>query len=234
MNTLKAIVFPLTTLALAISASAGTITGSYTGDYSKSISITATGHYSGNVSTVQYGWTRSDSPGLGVDASLAITFDTYCIDLDQTVPANSSVIFNVMSLADFGLAPQQSLLLGRLWSTYFPAVDTRDESAAFQAAVWELRYDTDYNLQTGSFKMNNNTDSIRSLAQSWITAINSNAYSGGVTNLVALQSPTKQDQLAAVPVPSAGGVPLAAASALLIVWRRRRSDQPTNRSTNQA
>lgn len=212
-------IIALTTAA----ASAGTITATFDTSHSKSINIDADGHYNGDVTTVQFNWTRADAPGPGVDALVPITFDSYCIDLDQSLPNNGNVVFNVMTPQDYGLSALQITLLGRLWGSYFPAVSSKTTSAAFQAAVWEIRYDTDLTLAGGSFKQNNQS-SIRALAQSWIDAIVSPDFSGVTAPLYVLQSNTAQDQLVAVP--SAGSAPLLAIAGLLVIPRRRPGSTP--------
>ena len=91
--------------------------------------------------------------------------------------------------------------------------------------MWEITYDTNLNLSTGSFKLNDNA-TIRTLAQGWIDTISSPSfsYNGTLPTLFVLESSTAQDQLTAVPtnVPAAGSGMLALAGMSLLGKRRAR------------
>ena len=139
--------------------------------------------------------------------------------------ANTNYTYNVVSPAAHGFTSNQETLLARLWATQFDNIDTVNESAAFQVAVWEITYDTNLNLSTGSFKLNDNA-TIRTLAQGWIDTISSPSfsYNGILPTLFVLESSTAQDQLTAVPtnVPAAGSGMLALAGMSLLGKRRAR------------
>jgi P pilus assembly chaperone PapD len=221
MNNFKTMsgVVAASVMAVAGSASAGTIAASFSASHSQGINIDAPGHYVGNVTTVTFNWTRSDSPGAGVDSILPSTFNTWCIDLDQSVSAGVNHTYNAMTGADYGLSGTQITLLSRLFGKYGGGVDNATKSAAFQAAVWEIRYDTDNALTTSTFKLNT-AGNIRTLAQSWLDDVASANYTGGTMDIYVLQSNTVQDQVAAV-VPTPGAGLLLAAAGLLAMPRRR-------------
>ncbi len=204
---------------IAGSASAGTITASFNASHSQGINIDAPGHYVGNVTTVTFNWTRPDSPGVGVDTILPSTFNTWCIDLDQSVSSGVNHTYTVLGGAEYGLSGTQITLLSRLFGKYGGGVDNATKSAAFQAAVWEIRYDTDNVLTTSSFKLNT-TGNIRTLAQSWLDDVTSANYTGGTMDIYVLQSNTVQDQVTGM-VPTPGAGLLVAAAGLLAMPRRR-------------
>lgn len=201
------------------SAHADVLTGVMNFSYPQQISIDAPGHYVGNVTTVTFGWQRQDSPGAGVNSSLPSNFYSYCVDLDQSIPANTSLSFQTLSLDQVGYTNDQMVHLGRLWSTFQATVDTPNESAAFQAAVWEIVYDTNRDISTGSFRMTE-SNSVSTLAQVFLDTVNSYTYTGSVAGLMVLQSSTVQDQITVVPTP-AGGLVLSAATLIVLLRRGR-------------
>lgn len=202
-------------------ANAGTITAKFTSDLSKTVNITASGVYNGDVKTVAFHWTRTDNVAPGVDNTVPNHFDSYCVDLAQTVKANTNFTFNVVPLSDAGYSSSQVMLLSRLWSTYKSGINTTNESAAFQLAVWEIVYDTGLNLTKGLFKVNNST-TITNLAQSYVNAVNSSSYRGGLASLSVLRSDTHQDQITEVcpPVPTPGAAGLAMLGFAMMLPRR--------------
>ncbi len=212
-------------LAAAATAGAGTITGKFTSQFSQGANITASGGiYNGNVNTVLYKWTRTDTPGVGgADATIPITFDTYCVDLSQSVKAGTVYTFDLITMTQAGYSAQQQLLLTQLWNSFKPGVDTKAESASFQLAVWEIVYDTNLNTSNGTFKVNSSS-SLRSSSQNLVTAA-SNLASNPLTpsvQLFVLRSNKAQDQIVGIPmVPSPGAVALAGLGLLMAAPRRK-------------
>ncbi len=212
-------------VAAAGSANADTIRGTFTFTLDKNVNITSV-PTSGSVKTVRFGWDRNDTAGPGVDSTIGDSFTTYCIDLAQHVSPNTSYTFNVMSSVEYGFTIAQNYLLSVLWADYLPLANSNDNSAAFQLAVWELVYDTDGSLSTGSFKANSPAAS-KSIAQGWLDTIVSPGYvaTNPLPTLRILQSDTAQDQLTAIttPVPAPGAGMLTLAGCGLLATRRRRS-----------
>lgn len=226
MKTRTIATFAAVTIAAAAGqASADTIRGKFTGSFDKDVNITNT-HRTGGVRTTQFGWQRTDDAGPGVDATIGRTFTSYCIDLAQNITANTNHTFNVMSPVEYGFTGNQTYLLSLLWADILPQVNSKDKSAAFQLAVWELVYDSDALISTGSFKANS-PDAPKSIAQGWLNAITSPGYvsSNPLPTLRVLQSSTAQDQLTAIqtPIPAPGAGVLALAGCGLLAGRRRKS-----------
>ncbi len=229
MRSMRTTVFALGLIAACGAASAGTLKGKFTYTLSQNSNITASGGiYNGDVKTVQFHWTRTDAPGAGVDNTVPITFDTYCVDLAQNVSSGNTYTYNVLSLTDAGYTPAQQSMLRQLWTSYKPGADTANESAALQLAIWEVIYDTNNNLSTGTFKVNS-TSTQRTAAQALITnAANalSNPAPGGapiLRELVVLRSSSAQDQITELPptVPTPGAAALAVAGLLMAAPRRK-------------
>ena len=210
-------------VALGMSGIAGaeTITARFSGTLGQQINITSP-TLNGNVNTVKFNWTRQDSPGAGVNSSIAQDYTAYCVDLAQAVNANSNHAYNVVSPSDHGFSLSQTTLLGRLWADYFPVIDTSDESAAFQMAIWEIIHDSAPNLSDGAFRVNTVAPA-SALATSWIGSVSAVGYvsTNPVQQLVVLESATVQDQITVVPAPATAA--LAGLGMLALGSRRRRN-----------
>lgn len=204
---------------LAPGALADTVTASFVSELQKQIEVEYTGVHSGSVQTVTFHWTRTDAPGPGIDTQIAPLFTTYCIEIDQHVAPSTGYTYNVIDPAAHGFTGQQIMLLGRLWSSFQGLIDTENESAAFQAAVWEIAFDTGADLEAGVFTVTS-TNAVRTLAQGYLNDVTSGSYSGGQTELLVLQHPSAQNQLTAVPTP--GALALSGLAGLTVCRRRRR------------
>lgn len=225
MKNLNAIVTVSAIVALASVSSAGMITAKYTSNLSQSAKITGPyGYNDDSINTVAFHWTRTDSAGPGVDTTVPSTFDTYCVDIAQSVRSNTNTTYSVISMTDAGYSTTRQNQLTQLWGAYKAGIDTKEESAAFQLAIWEIIYDTNLNTNSGTFKVNSSS-SLRNAAQTLVTAANSlaNNPKGPATfQLVVLRSSTAQDQITAIPVvPSPGAVALAGAGLLMAAPRRK-------------
>lgn len=224
MKNLNALVTVSALVALASVSSAGIITGKYTSTLSQSAKITGPfGYDNDDVKTVAFHWTRTDAQGPGVDSTVPATFDTYCVDLAQSVRSNTNTTYDVISMTEAGYSTERQNLLTQLWGAYKAGIDTKEESAAFQLAIWEILYDTNLNTNSGPFKVNSSS-TLRTAAQTLVTAASNlagNPVGPAAFELVVLRSDSAQDQITAIPVPSAGTVALAGAGLLLAAPRRK-------------
>ena len=111
------------------------------------------------------------------------------------------------------------------------AIATTDNSAAFQLAVWEIKYDTGngpYELGSGNFQVTGGSATTISLAQGWLDHLA--AFQPPKYDVTLLASPSAQDFVTATPtplrsVPEPTPLPLFAAglAALTVVLYRRSS-----------
>lgn len=204
-------------LTFAGVAAADTVRAQYDSRYGRDVNITRDGD-TRDIRTVQFNWTRSDTPGPGVDPYIPVNFDSYCVEIGQTIAGGTKYDFEVMTPALAGFSSFQELMLERLWASFFPVVDSSLESAAFQVSVWEITYDG-VDVTDGDFVVNSGND-VRTLAQSWLDTVSDDAYDGPTQNLVILHHPTAQDQLTPVPAPATAALGLLAGG---VGARRRRS-----------
>ena len=120
---------------------------------------------------------------------------TYCVELTQHFNWNTGYTnyTDQTALDYFGGSSDKALKLAKLVSyAYFDAVvhvGTAAESTSMQLAVWNVVYDGDYTLSSGTFV---DTSPYASYASSLLNA--SKGYTN-VANVWVLTSPTQQDQL---------------------------------------
>lgn len=200
----------------AASAQAGTLTASFTYDQPVTVRIN-TGPITGNVRAVNFHWTRTDSPGPGVDSTVAREFRSFCFEIDQTIRSSRSYTFDVRSLAEAGFSLDTELAVQSLWSARIDQANTATGNAAFQLALWELRYDTDRRLDTGLFSVGGSS-AAATLAQSWLNGLNDTSTLRDLPTLRLLDHPDAQNQLVEIPEPGS----IACMLAGLGLLRRRR------------
>ncbi len=202
--------------ALAASAANVTLTG---WTYGSGNSVHATYGIGQSYAGAAGGFTGSLSgtPGGQFDTS---AFNTYCIELTEhfSFSSNPMLQYSVVDGASyFGgrySDASKATALGKLL-TYVSAnptmVDTAAESTAMQLAVWNLVYDTDFTVSSGSFA---DTSAYKTQANALL------AGAAGVTtslfSVYALEKAGSQDFLLAVRNPPAGQTVPEPASLVLV------------------
>jgi hypothetical protein len=125
---------------------------------------------------------------------------TYCVELNQdfNLPGSYSNYSLVTAAAQFGASKAADLSNLITWalsdsSTWF---SDKDKSSGVQLAVWEIVYDTDLDLSTGSFHVNGGGQTNGSALAYANTLLShaSTAQSNAVTAYI-LTSAQNQDQL---------------------------------------
>lgn len=105
----------------------------------------------------------------------ASSFLTYCTDIFQSFNWNTSYHYTPVATGTVnGLSARQEDLLGKLYTLAGTAVDTTNESAAFQLAVWEIVTESgpSMNVLTGDFLIQRGaTSNQRNLANDWLAAV---------------------------------------------------------------
>lgn len=171
--------------------------------------------------TAKFAWTRTDTPGAGVDATVAERFASFCVDIPQPISKNNVYTFDVISLAEAGWSESEATAVRTLWANHIADVVDTATNCAFQLAVWELRYDTDRTLSTGAFKASSPSASV-SLAQSWLDGSGTLDAGRTLPTLSILTNPTAQDQIT-VQVPAPGPAACMIMGMALLGNRRRRA-----------
>lgn len=169
----------------------------------------------------QYLWTQnSGTPVLGSTGQ----FVTFCIELTQDINFNQPPY--EYTIADLATAPRPSDTMNpsgmgsakadqirELWGQDYSKVVDNSSAATFQFAIWRILYGNSLTLDAGNA-------GLLATADGWINALDSN---GRRADLIALTSPTAQDQITiATPLPSGawGGLLLIG---VLRIFRVRRN-----------
>jgi hypothetical protein len=151
----------------------------------------------------QFYWTRNAAnPGTYNNKNCAKSMTTFCIEPDQDV-VDQVATYQVSLLSDVScgahtgpLSTAKSDAIRELWARFYGTIgNDGTKAAAFQMSIWEIVCDNDKNLSTGTFSVDNTTATdvaVKKQAQCWLNQINGR---GPKANLLALTSPTNQDQI---------------------------------------
>ena len=192
----------LMTCALVGITRASSITATFTGVANGGITVTPTlnGAAVGTGLAGQYLWHETaGSPILGN----AGDYRTFCIELTQDISSNQSYTYSVVDLAtaprpgqyvgSSGMGTAKADQITQLWGQDFSKVVDGNTAAEFQFAVWRIVYGQIFGVDSGNAAR-------LAVADSWIGALDPN---GARAPVIALSSPTVQDQITVAPIPSA-------------------------------
>lgn len=170
-------------IALAATLLAQTATAGPVTPAANAFTLTMSGFSLGSASVktnVTSGWVGAGQlAGILEHAGSAESFLTYCTDIQQGVVTGTPLQYTLESTGSaHGFTSTQADLLGRLYTHAGQAVDSTDESVAFQLAVWEIVTDSSpaLNLASGDFKLKlgaSNTQ--RQLATTWLAHLQGQA-----------------------------------------------------------
>lgn len=219
----------------AFAAVVGSVTASYTGYTGASgafaiVSPVASGNYGAGLMN----FTKSGSTGVG--NMLPAKYSGYCIDMLQGVTNGTWSVDD-----DLGDAPDpdqnpwhpmgddDALLIAKLWKAYYSktvdgvidgGVDDNEAKSAFQLAIWNIIYDDDATVASGSFNVSSGNADARNQANAWLGTL------AGLTafqqDLYALTSGNRQDFVTVIPVPAAALLGLIGLGAT--AWAKRRAN----------
>lgn len=180
--------------------------------------------------------------------SLSVTWDSrnylaYCVDLYSAVGVPGTMNANPRPMSELPSGaevnpPQVNADTGRrvawLYNTYQLGglISNVNQASALQAAIWEVLYDwtgvtSSLNMTSGNFYLTNAASPITTTAQSYLTALDTNTYSGSNvywldTNIEGLGN--GQDfVVGAVPAPAA--IALLGLGSVGLAFLRRRKAQ---------
>jgi len=130
-------------------------------------------------------------PYSGVAGGFVGTFDdspiqVFCYEISQEF--NFGVTYN--SEYSVGTPSNEGLLSALYQEAYGMATSSAMNSAAFQLAVWEILYDDDLSLFSGSFHTNRIGNATDALAETWLEGLGGFADKG---DIILYQSGDHQD-----------------------------------------
>jgi hypothetical protein len=165
---------------------------------------TAVSGYNGSTSfSVWAGEIKWD--GVGVP-----DFLSYCIQMDSNVAYHQ--VFSDALPQQISL--QDATQIAYLVSKNFASITSDAGAAALQLAIWNVLYDSDYSISSGSFR--STTSAVLALGNSFLTDLQQYGSLGGSVNF--FDAKLGQDQ---VTVPEPATLLLLGASAIVFGARRR-------------
>lgn len=145
-------------------------------------------------------------------------FLAYCVDLGKA--ANTSTTYSADARSYIGDLGAVAGKIGWIYKNYgVPAADL-DHQIAAQVAIWEVRYDSTFNLNTGNFDVVSLNATVKGYAQTILTALSGNPSASEDVTLYASQSNT-QDVIGTVPEPAS--IAALTVGGLALLRRRRQS-----------
>jgi hypothetical protein len=163
---------------------------------------------------------EGDGPGAEADDF----FRFFCIDISQYALGGPLPYTRNLGVAD----ATNSAQLTRLFDTFYGSLASADESAAFQLAVWEIWFDDDLSLSSGTFRATSSA-AVLTQANIYLGAAASGPTPAGWA-FYDFTSPDAQDYLSATYAPPLRTTPepgtlILLCVAVLTAWAAMRRRQ---------
>ena len=157
------------------------------------------------------------------DTSPLDPFVAWCLELGVSLEQGEATYHKTSIAYDEMYRVQKLFDSGYSTDLNTPGSATAEDSAAFQAALWEVVYDDDWDLTTGDFQASD--DSVTGIVDAANLLLDAaEGYDDGqkwFLNEYAIDD--RQDLIGASPVPAPAGVLLIGSAFGLAAWRSRRA-----------
>jgi len=160
--------------------------------------------------------------------SPSTTLKAYCIELEQDISDCSTAYTQTTGLSCL-MTADESAGIARLWAHYDAGKLTGNSASAFQLAVWNVLYDTDYTVDKGDLSIKSGSQAVRDLANSMLTWLKSSTSNDPSATLTAYTSNCYQNLITGVyepvtpvPVPEPATLGIAGLAVLGLVARKHR------------
>jgi hypothetical protein len=184
-----------------------------------------TNNYNGYAGQLNFTFTG----GAGTPSGYPSSFTAYCVELENGLVSPMDVLLRSSSeLTKNGITPNSGNQVAWLYNTFASSVNTNLKGAALQVAIWEVLYDSSYNLGSGYFKLNTVDAALTSQVNTYITALQSNYSATNATWFQAVNPATSQDMIGpgstnAIPEPGMMSLLAGSGFSSLMLFRCRYS-----------
>ncbi|MCM8612679.1 PEP-CTERM sorting domain-containing protein [Accumulibacter sp.] len=190
------------------------------------VNLTGFSHGSQTLTVTYPSTTKNVTAGQFLGTLDGNSFRTFCTQLSETFSFNDPQNYTIVNgLSAWGSTVYQGLNKLMSYGQLLGLPTNTTNSVVFQAAVWEVVYQTDgvYDFSSGAFKASSGNATTQAALNSWDWSIVMSTPITHTTN--QLFHPTKQDFLVTTPVPEPESYAMMLAGLGLVgaIARRRRS-----------
>jgi len=170
--------------------------------------------------------TSPSTGGFNVRIGSGTSIEAWCIDIWQWLNGSdytfhSSILGLTEDSGKVTFTQAKIDDLSRLATEAHGSINDATSSAAFQAAIWEIAFESPgpYALNSGAFTTTA-PSAVTQLATAWLNGLGS--YSPGAYRIGAWTSPSQQDVLVIEPIPEPETLAMLLAGLALMVFAARR------------
>jgi hypothetical protein len=165
----------------------------------------------------------------GTPSGMSTSFYSYCVDLlnNETDPQTVTI----RSTTD-PLAPATLTKAAWLFDSFAESIHTSGTgamAAGLQLAIWEVLYDTNYDLTSGSFRVTSATTDALNYGATYLQSLTNagGSYTSATATWLDAPAGAGQDQITANPVPEPATILLMGVGLAGLTTRRRRQTAKT-------
>ncbi|MBN9502054.1 MAG: PEP-CTERM sorting domain-containing protein [Armatimonadetes bacterium] len=203
------IVSALTLAGAAVAATANSVTVDM-GDH--------VGNNSNSTFLINYGGTKTVK-GAPINAAIdGNPIVGYCVDLDHAAALNTT--YEADTYSAIWLWNLQGARVGYIYNKYAPLAGDLDHQIALQVAIWESRYDSTLNLNSGTFSTISLNTTVKGYAQAILDDVAAASTFSDVCVYKGVNGDV-QDIIGPAPVPEPASMAALGIGAMALIRRRK-------------